>query len=638
MLYVENVTYLIGGRTLFENAAAHVPMGHRVGLVGRNGSGKTTLLRLILGQHELDGGSIRVRARCRVGMVAQEAPGGEQSPLDEVVAADTVRAELIAEAETATEPNRIAEIHNRLVEIDAHSATARAAAILAGLGFDEAAQVRPLSSFSGGWRMRVALAAVLFSEPDLLLLDEPTNHLDLESALWLESHLKNYPETLLMVSHDLSFLNNAVDHILALDNTRLEMFSGGYDAFERVRMARLEQNEAERKKQTADRKRLQSFVDRFRAKATKARQAQSRLKVLEKMTPVASLSGGRQVTFGFPDPAPASSPLVRLDRASVGYPTMPTVLTDLHLSIFQRDRIALLGSNGNGKTTLARLLSSRLEPTEGHLVKSSKLVVGYFAQDQLEQLDPDRSALDHLRGLMPDAAPPAVRGWLGRFGLGKDKVEITSSRLSGGEKTRLTLACLAVARPNLLVLDEPTNHLDMDSRKALIEALATYPGAIVLVSHDRHLIEATADQLWLVKDGTAQAYFGDLDEYRKLVLDEGRSLRASRREAADENRPRRDRKEERRAKAAVRERLAPLRKKVSAAESRLETLTEEKDTVDGALADPAVYSGPKERVASLSRRQRVLEKAISSAEEEWLETQAALEELLTEEARAGETE
>ncbi|MCP4673919.1 MAG: ABC-F family ATP-binding cassette domain-containing protein [Deltaproteobacteria bacterium] len=627
MLYINNLTFRLGGRTLFEDASAHVPAGHRVGLVGSNGTGKTTLLRMILGRHELDGGAIRVRSHCRVGIVAQEAPSGDKTPLDEVLAADTLRTTLMSEAKSAKDPDRIAEIHTRLAEVDAHSAPARAAGILAGLGFDELSQSRALSTFSGGWRMRVALAAVLFSEPDLLLLDEPTNHLDLESALWLENHLRTYPHTLLMVSHDRSFLNIAVDHILNLNDNKLEMFSGGFDAFERVYAARLVQTEAAQRNQEAQSKRLQSFIDRFRAKATKARQAQSRVKVLERMMPVAMVPTERKVVFRFPKPAPATSPLARLDEAAVEYEPGRPILRDLHLSVFDTDRIALLGSNGNGKTTLARLLSDKLTASSGRVVRSSKLRIGYFAQDQLEQLEPTLNALEQMRVYMPDDPPPTVRGWLGRFGLGQDKVEVPVSGLSGGEKTRLALALVALEKPNLLVLDEPTNHLDMDSRRALIEALADYSGAIILVSHDRHLIEATADQLWIVKDGTAKAFFGDLDEYRDLVLEEGRSLRAARRKArATDGRDRRDRKEERRTKAEERTRLAPLRKRAQEAEVNLEKLTAEKDDVDAALSDPAIYSGPEEKVVELSRRQRELEKEIEESEEQWLEAQSELEE------------
>ncbi len=628
MLRVENMTYSIGGRTLFEDASVHIPAGHRVGMVGRNGSGKTTLLRLIQDIEELDSGSILVRKRSLVQMVAQEAPGGEQSPLEAVLAADESRSRLLEEADDTADPDRIGEIHNQLIDMDAHAAPARAASILTGLGFDEAAQHRPLKSFSGGYRMRVALAAVLFVEPDLLLLDEPTNHLDLESAMWLENHLKHYPSTLLMVSHDRGFLTNAVEHILHLDDGKLEMYRGGYDTFERVRFARQEQSEAQRTKQEADRKRIQSFVDRFRAKATKARQAQSRLKLLEKFVPIAAAPTEPQYRFHFPDPLPTSSPLVRLNGAETGYVPGKPVLTDLHFSVYKQDRIALLGTNGNGKTTLSKLISGKLKPWDGEVFRTSKIQVGYFAQDQLEELQPTLTALAQMSLYMPDASPTEVRGWLGRFGLGQNQAGVSVSGLSGGEKTRLAIAIVASKKPNLLVLDEPTNHLDMDSRKALVKALTEYDGAIILVSHDRHLIEATADQLWLVSGGTAKAFFGDLDEYRKTLLEEGRSLRAAKRETKAADTDKRDRKEDRRAKAEQRKRLAPLKKQAETAEKTLEVLTAEKDEIDATLADPATYSESKDKIATLTTRQKKLEAQIERAEEQWLEAQAAMEEAL----------
>ncbi|MDJ0765238.1 MAG: ABC-F family ATP-binding cassette domain-containing protein [Myxococcota bacterium] len=624
MLEIQNITFRIGGRTLFDNASAHIAAGYRVGVVGRNGTGKTTLLKLILGEHELDGGGIHVQANCSVGVVAQEAPGGDQTPLMAVLAADTERAALLAEADMAEDPVRIGDIHTRLVDLDAHQAPARAAAILAGLGFDNEAQHRPLKTFSGGWRMRVALATVLFLKPDLLLLDEPTNHLDLESALWLERHLQTYPATLIAVSHDRNLLTHTADHILHLDQKRLEMFAGGYDVFERTRLARLAQTEALRKRQEADRKRIQSFVDRFRAKATKARQAQSRLKLLERMAPIATIADPSGVVFRFPTPTPASSPLVRLDGVAAAYAPDRVVLTDLHLSVFARDRIALLGTNGNGKTTLARLLSGKLQPHSGQIFRSSKVRIGYFAQDQLDRLDPSLTSLAQLGHYLEDASPTAVRGWLGRFGLGQEKVEIPIAALSGGEKTRLALAISALSNPNLLILDEPTNHLDMDARKALIEALTGYAGAIVLISHDRHLVAATADQLWLVAGGTAAAFWGDLDDYQNQLTE---SRRASK---SRKNPEKKDRKEERKSRAMTRQKLAPIRDRVSQAEARLTALTEEKGSIDAALSDPSTYKDAPERIGELTKRQQILEREIAKAEDDWLDATTALEHALEE--------
>jgi ATP-binding cassette subfamily F protein 3 len=627
MLHINNITFQIGGRTLLENASTHIPAGHRVGLVGSNGTGKTTLLRLIIGEDEVDEGTIGVRSHSRVGMVAQEAPGGEQTPLDAVLAADTLRASLLAEAATAKDPMKISEIHTRLVDIEAHAAPSRAAAILAGLGFDEASQSRPLQNFSGGWRMRVALAAVLFSAPDLLLLDEPTNHLDLEASLWLENYLRFYPHTLLMVSHDRHLLTHAVDHILHLEDLKLEMYTGGYDGFENVRSARLMQNQALHKKQELARQRMQTFVDRFRAKATKARQAQSRIKALERMSPPIATTKQQHIGFRFPKPPRSPSPLVRLDDVSVGYEPAKPILQNLYVSIFAEDRIALLGSNGNGKTTLARLISGLLAPQKGEIFKSSKVRVGYFAQDQLEQLNPDFTALEQMRTVMTGDSPTALRGWLGRYGFSNEKVDVPVSGLSGGEKTRLALALLTHAKPNLLILDEPTNHLDMASRDALTTALNEYQGAIILISHDHHLIETTADQLWLVQDGKASAFSEDLDAYRALLLENKRS---SHPEAAQkENKSdKKDRKTNRKDKAEARARLAPVKKKASEAQNQLDRLTQEKEKIDAVLSDPATYNGPAEKIKSLSIRQKELEEAIIAAEEAWLEAESAMEEQL----------
>ncbi len=629
MLRIKNISYRIGGRTLFEDATAHVPEGHRVGLVGANGSGKTTLLRLINGQGELDGGSIEVRTRMRVGMVAQDAPDGELTPLQATLAADRELAALEEEARTAIDPVRIAEVQERLTAIDAHAAPARAATILSGLGFDEAAQHRPLASFSGGWQMRVALAAVLFTAPDLLLLDEPTNHLDLEAAMWLESHLRTYPNTLLMVSHDRRLLSHSVDAILHLFGNRLEMYTGGYDDFVRVRLARLALDSAVREKQAAERARMEAFVNRFRAKATKARQAQSRLKMLERMAPVAALPTEQRVSFRFPEPSPGSSPLVRLDQAAAGYGET-RVLDDLNLSIYAGDRIALLGANGNGKTTLARLIAGELSPMAGRVFSTSKLKVGYFAQNHLERLDPRMTPIDQLRLIMETAPVKDIRAWLGRFSLGEDKAEVPIVHLSGGEKTRLALALAVRERPNLLVLDEPTNHLDVDSRQSLIGALAEYSGAVVLVSHDRHLVEASADQLWRVSGGGVEAFFGDLDDYYDTVMSTRRAARKEARAATREAAPKTDRREQRREAATLRARLAPLKKAVAAAEADLEALQGELEAIERTLADPATYERDAGEVAPITRRQKELAGEIETAEERWLEAQDALEGALSE--------
>jgi ATP-binding cassette, subfamily F, member 3 len=624
MLRILDINFGIGGRALFEGASAHIPAGHRVGLSGANGSGKTTLLRLIMGSAELDGGEIRLQSKARVGIVSQDAPGGDATPLEVTLAADKELSMLQAEALTAQDPNRIAEIHTRLEEIGADSAPSRAAAVLAGLGFSQADQQRPLKHFSGGLRMRVALACVLFSKPDLLLLDEPTNHLDLEAAEWLKGYLKNYPNTLLMVSHDRDFLCTTVNSILHLSGGKLEMYQGGYDDFVRVRNERILHTQAARAKQEAARKRMQDFVDRFRAKATKARQAQSRLKMLERMSPVMDLPGEKKVQFHFPKPVPASSPLIRLDNVSVGYKNDVPILKNLHFSIFEDDRIGFLGRNGNGKTTLARLLSGDLTPQAGEVFRTSKLKVGYFAQDHLERLDLTRNAVEQFRAFMPDAPISEVRRRLGRFGLGEDKAEVPCAQLSGGEKTRLALASAVVESPNLLILDEPTNHLDIESRQALLEALAEYRGAVILVSHDRHLLEASADRLWLIQDGVGTEFFGDIDEYI-TQLEQARRLE-KRQSAEKTSGDKINRKQLRKEAAELRAKIAPLKKAAEAAERRMEALNAEKEKVDAALADPATYEKDPARVQDLTRRRTALETDILEAETEWL---AAAEDLET---------
>ncbi len=521
MLGLNDVTYGIGGRTLLERATVALPAGARVGLVGRNGAGKTTLFRIIAGEVAPEQGEVQLSARSRIGRLPQEAPDGPESLLDVVLAADTERTRLLADTETEHDPIRIAEIQTRLADIGAHSAPARAAEILAGLGFSHAEQQRPCCEFSGGWRMRVALAATVFAEPDLLLLDEPTNYLDLEATLWLEQRIARYPHAVIVISHDRDLLDNAVDWILHLDAGKLALYRGGYTAFERQRRERQALDRKLAKKQEDERRRLQAFVDRFRAKATKARQAQSRLKLLAKLEPVAALVADEVRPIAIPAPAKAlSPPIIALDDAAVGYEAGRPVLRRLTLRIDDDDRIALLGANGNGKSTLVKLLAGRLAPMSGQLTRAQKLDVGYFAQHQLDELDPNEGAYGHLRRLMPDAPEAGVRARAGAIGFPGAMADTPAGQLSGGEKARLLLGLATFGGPHLVVLDEPTNHLDIDSRAALIAAINAYPGAVILVSHDRYLIEACADRLLLVAGGRVAPFDGDLDDYRKLVLSE----------------------------------------------------------------------------------------------------------------------
>jgi ATP-binding cassette, subfamily F, member 3 len=590
MLHINDLSYRIEGRPIFEDATASIPTGHKVGLVGRNGAGKTTLLKIICGDLAPDMGSVTVTKGARIGHIAQEAPGGEESIIEWVLAADTERAALLAEAEAAHDAHRIGAIHERLADIDAHSAPARAAQILAGLGFDDTAQQRPCGALSGGWRMRVALAAVLFLEPEILLLDEPTNYLDLEGALWLETYLRSYPHTVLIVSHDRELLNRAVGAILHLDRGKLTLYSGGYDDFEEARREKQRLELKLKKKQDEERRRIQVFIDRFKAKATKAAQAQSRVKALAKMQPIAAQMDSRVAPFQLPQPVkPLASPLLRLEDVVVGYTADRPVLQGLNLRIDQDDRIALLGQNGNGKSTFAKLIAGKLAPLGGTMFGTKRVNVGYFAQHQLDELNPQATPYDHMLELMPDATEAQRRTRLGSYGFSADKADTKCTNLSGGEKARLLLALAAFHGPHLLILDEPTNHLDVDSREALVHALTEYEGAVILISHDRHLIEACADRLWVVRNGSVTAYDGDIDAYRtELLAERGAGPRREGRDKGGEA-GRSARAEQRRASADRRATLAPLKKAMQAAEREVEKITAKIAKLDTLLADPELY-------------------------------------------------
>ncbi|MGH1482114.1 MAG: ABC-F family ATP-binding cassette domain-containing protein [Geminicoccales bacterium] len=620
MLHLNDVTLRIAGRLLLEGASIHLPAGQRIGLVGRNGAGKSTLLRLIRGELQPDQGDVRMRSNVRIGWVAQEAPSGEQTPRETVLAADQERAALLLAAEQAKTAEEIAETQTRLADIGAHAAPARASVILNGLGFDEAAQHQPLSSFSGGWRMRVALAAVLFAEPDLLLLDEPTNHLDLEATLWLETYLRRYPHTLLLVSHDRDLLNHVPERIVHLDHLKLTAYTGGYDEFERIRQEKLELQEKERVKVEAKRKHMQAFVDRFRYKATKARQAQSRIKAIEKLATTAQFIDAPGIVLRFPETSVPPPPLLTFDRVQAGY-GQKVVLDKIDLRIDPEDRIALLGANGNGKSTFAKLIAHRLDPLSGEITRPPKLEVGYFAQHQIEDLRPANSSLDHLASLLPDARPERLRAHLAGFGLGQDKAELPAGKLSGGEKARLTFALISAGKPQILVLDEPTNHLDIDSREALVQAINDFEGGVILISHDRHLIELTADQLWLVADGRVRTYDGDLEDYRRLLLSPKAAAKsdddkASEKPAKSSHRPK---------TPAIRAEILKLRQKARAAEKQLERLNKERATIAVTLADEKTYRSMGDDVDDLLKRHAELEYAVEQAEMSWLAAEEALE-------------
>ncbi|HVV42578.1 MAG TPA: ABC-F family ATP-binding cassette domain-containing protein [Nitrobacter sp.] len=616
MLTLNDISIRIAGRLLIDRSTVQITPGSRVGFVGRNGVGKSTLFHAIRGDLPTETGTIAIPPRWRIGGLAQEAPDGPDALIDVVLRADLERDALLREAEAAGDPHRIAEIQTRLVDIDAHSAPARAAAILSGLGFSAADQARPCAEFSGGWRMRVALAATLFSSPDLLLLDEPTNYLDLEGTLWLEDHLAHYPRTVIVISHDRDLLDTSVDQILHLDRGKLTLYKGTYSMFEEQRAAREMLDAKHAKRQAEERKRLQDFVDRFKAKASKARQAQSRVKMLEKMKPITALVTQDVHDISFPPPEKMlSPPIIAADDVSVGYDPASPVLKRVTLRIDNDDRIALLGANGNGKSTLVKLLAGKLAPFSGKIVRADKLSIGYFAQHQTDELDLDGSSYDHLRRLMPDAPESKVRARVGAIGFSGKAGDTKVRNLSGGEKARLLLGLATFFAPNMIILDEPTNHLDIDSRATLAEAINDFPGAVIMVSHDRYLIEACADRLWVVADHTVTPYDGDLDDYRRTVLSTRSARDNSERRGATEK-PQRDKPEKR----------VPLKQKIAKAEAEIERITGIIAKIDAALALPDLFQRDPKQAAQLGKARISAADALRRAEEEWLEASASFEE------------
>ena len=617
MLRISEINYSVEGRPLFEEASAVIPEGHKVGIVGRNGAGKTTLFKIIRGELSLDSGDISLPSRAKIGGVAQEVPSSETSLIDTVLEADIERARLMKESETAEDPSRIADIQTRLADIDAWSAEGRAASILKGLGFDDEEQQMPCSAFSGGWRMRVALAAVLFAQPDLLLLDEPTNYLDLEGALWLESYLAKYPHTVLIISHDRGLLNRAVGGILHLEDRKLTYYQGPYDQFARQRAEKRALQAAMAKKQQARRDHMQSFVDRFKAKASKAKQAQSRLKMIEKMDMITAPEDVARKVFTFPEPEELSPPIINIENGSVGYSDDNPVLTRLNLRIDQDDRIALLGKNGQGKSTLAKLLSDRLPLMAGRQVNSSKLRVGFFAQHQVDELIVEETPLQHMIAARPGVMQSKLRAQLAGFGLGPEQAETEVGRLSGGQKARLSLLLATLHAPHLLILDEPTNHLDIESREALVEALTRYSGAVILVSHDMHLLSLVADRLWLVSNGTVKPYEEDLEAYRKMLLTPEKPVSKN---------PSKQPKEATKPKRASRDEVLALRSEVRKAEARMEKINEMRDKLAKKLADPALYEDAKTGELEVwNKKYAEVMEALERAESLWVGAQEKLE-------------
>ena len=612
MLVVDNIIVRIAGREILNGASASLPAGRRIGLVGRNGAGKSTLLKVILGQLHTDQGEVTWPRDWRIGAVAQEAPSGPITLIETVLAADKERTNLLARAEHESDPHTLGDIHARLEAIDAYSAPARGAAILAGLGFPAEDQIRPCSEFSGGWRMRVALAAILFSAPDLLLLDEPTNYLDLEGVLWLEDYLKRYRGSVVVVSHDRDLLNNVTEFILHLEYQKLTLYSGNYDTFVATRAMRRANDVAFAKKQDAARKHMQAFVDRFKAKASKARQAQSRMKMLERLQQVEVPPDEYIAPIRLPKPLDASPPLITLDKAAVGYDGR-AILSNISLRFDPDDRIALLGKNGNGKSTLAKLLCGKLEAMGGEIVRSRKLSPGYFAQHQLDELDGTATPVQTLARYRPKMTETELRTRLGSMGLTGDKALTRVGSLSGGERARLMLTLATLDRPNLLILDEPTNHLDIDAREELLMALNDFEGAVILVSHDRRLIEATMDRLLLVADGRVEPFDGDLDDYRRFLLS-GESVPTRREEPA----PKITKEEARREAAERRKALKPLKEKVELAEHQIAELNKEIAKYDKTLADPLLFSRDRAKAAAVSKKRAEAQRKLEAAEARWL--------------------
>ncbi len=606
MLFIQDLTYRIAGRTLLEKASVSIGAGQRIGLVGPNGTGKSTLFKLISGELSADSGDITLIKGASMGMVRQDLPDDDTTLIDIVLAADTERASLLEEAETTEDPDRIGYIYTRLDEIGAYDAPSRAATILAGLGFNEQAQNSPISSFSGGWRARVALAAALFREPNLLLLDEPTNHLDFEALIWLENFLINYKHTLVIISHDRDILNKTVSHIVHLENCRLNLYTGNYDNFERKRAEQMMGQQALHEKQMAQKARMMAFVDRFRAKASKARQAQSRLKMIEKMDIVDAVMADRVTSFTFPEPEEEKSPMIVLESVDAGYDTAKPVLKKLNLRIDADDRIALLGANGNGKSTLMKLISGRLPQLSGDIHKSGRLRVGYFAQFQTDELDVTQTPYEILRREMKGSPEAKIRAALSKFGFDKFKADTKIGDLSGGEKARLLFCLMSHDAPHIMLLDEPTNHLDIDAREALTQALNSYSGAVIIVSHDPHLVECVADRLWLVADGTCKPYDDDLEAYKKLVVQQRKKERENEKKNARAQK----------AEPAVQEskKLTSAEKEAAKIEKKIADLTLRKDQLENDIANACAANDLKQ-LKDLNVTHANLQKDITAAEE-----------------------
>ena len=632
MINISNLTYRISGRLLLDSVSVAIPSGHRIGLVGKNGTGKSTLLKLIAKDLQPDEGNISISGlrnlQTDIGIIAQEAPNGVMTPLEFTLAADLEREKLLNDADTETLPERISEIHARLSEISAYSAESRASSILHGLGFNQKEQGQPLSNFSGGWRMRVAIAAVLFSDPQLLLLDEPTNHLDLESTIWLESYLKAFSKTLIVVSHDKGLLNRSVNGILHLEGQKLSFYRGAYNGFERLRNQQLAGLASQAKKQALNRKKIEAFVERFRSKASKAKQAQSRLKALERIIEQKIPSPEPETIFSFVNSDELPSPLIVFENVSLGYDRSSPVLAHLNLRIDSGDKIGLLGRNGNGKSTLAKVIAGKLMQFSGEVSFSSKLKIGYFAQHQLDELEPELNAIEHLLEIDPEATSLKLRNRLGGVGLVQEKQTTKIKHLSGGEKARLTLAIIIYKDPHVLILDEPTNHLDIAARDALVSALNEFNGTVILISHDQQLLAGCVDEFFLVEQGEVTRFDGDLDDYKKWLLEKPKEKAKpdNNQDNTEFTRPQKvNRREQRQAAAELRKATPKMRKKAASLEVELSELVEKRKTIITELGDQKTYTVKKNELEGLFVQKDVLDKKIQQCEEDWLELEEEIE-------------
>lgn len=616
MLTVSDLTYKIGARTILDECDVTVMDNWKVGVIGLNGAGKSTLFKLIAGDIIPDGGTVSKNSDQRMGMVRQDIPEVDTSLLDLVLEADTEVAELWKQTETEEDPNKIAEIYQQLADKDAYSAPAKATRLLTGLGFNDDQLSEPFSSFSGGWRMRVALAAALFVEPEILLLDEPTNHLDLEAIMWLESYLASYPHTLLIISHDREVLNKCIDHVIHVDKKKLKMYTGNYDTFERERAEALGLQQKMHEKQQAERAHMQKFVDRFKAKASKSSQAQSRIKALEKMDIVDAVIAERAVHFTFPNPKEIASPMISIDKADIGYTEGQPVLRKVYENIDNDDRIALLGANGNGKSTLMKLIAGKLDHMSGDVRRSSKLRIGYFSQHQTEELDVESTPYQELTTLMrksfPDITEPKVRAKLGAFGFSRDLADNKIKSLSGGEKARLLFAFMSIDAPHLLLLDEPTNHLDIDAREALVQALNNYEGAIVIVSHDPNMVERVADRLWVVRDGECQHFEGDLEDYRNYTIQ-------ARRDERKDAKKKKGNSEAQSASSPVKDTSKLNPQAIAKLEKKIASLEKKKQELETTMAGQGFYDQPHTKTASVQDEHAKVVQGLEEMEEKWLE-------------------